>query len=272
MLLPFEGNLNQLESNKVISTSQLSQLKIRIAKDAKHRSVYVHFMNGMLKKGVAGPVPEKEVDEKKSWYTPHHGMYHLPRKKIREVFDSLFSVLLQGHDLTSLVVVDGTSADWQYGKNSENPADCASPCTNSGQLIENKLWLQGPKFLSIQESRFYFKSSDSMQNTAATGGQAVIHGQNSADEGSSDDNIYFKSRNFSITQAEAGVKKHVNVHAVVTEQCLDLSRFSRVSGWLKRIKALCAMYARVLKTQNVLSSSRFRNKRLQKECVRGRVS
>ena len=166
MLLPFEGNLNELESNKVISTSQLSQLKIRDAKDAKYRSDYVQFMNDMFEKEFAEPVPAREVD-KKAWYIPHHGVYHPHKKKMRE----------------------------------------------------------GPNL-----SRY------SDNDTSITGSQAVSDEQKSADEGSSDDNIYFKSRNFSITPADAGVRKHVNVHAVVTEQCLDLSRLSCVSGWCNRIK------------------------------------
>ena len=171
MLLPFKGNLNQLESNKVISTSQLSQLKIRFAKDTKYRSDYVQFINGMFEKEFAEPVPQQQEDEKKVWYISHNGVYHPPKKKMRE----------------------------------------------------------GPNFLPSLD--VYFQSRYSDNDTSITGSQAVSDEQKSADEGSSDDNIYFKSRNFSITQAEAGVKKHVNVHAVVTEQCLDLSRFSRVSGW-----------------------------------------
>ena len=64
-------------------------------------------MNDTIKAGYAERAPKKNA---KSWYIPHHGVYH-PKKpgKIRVVFDcsaefeghSLNRQLLQGHDLTN---------------------------------------------------------------------------------------------------------------------------------------------------------------------------
>ena len=175
MPLPFKGNIDQLGNNKSVATCRLNQLNIIFAKDAKHWSDNVEFMNSM---GVAEPVPEQQIDEKKARYIPHHGVYHSPRKKMRE----------------------------------------------------------GPKFLPSMD---VYSQSGCSDDTSAAGSQAVGDDQKSHDC-SSDEHVYFKSRNFSIAPDDPGVKKHVNVHAVVTEQCLDLSRFSRVYGCLNRFKAIRA--------------------------------
>ena len=92
-------------------------------------------MNSMLKKGVAEPVPEQQMDEKKARYILHLGVYHSPRKKMRE----------------------------------------------------------GPKFLPSMD--VYFQSEYSDNDTSAAGSQAVGDDQKSHDC-SSDEHVYFKSRNF----------------------------------------------------------------------------
>lgn len=69
-------------------------------------------MNKLFDKSYAKKVTSESIDGK-TWYLPHHGVYH-PKKpeKIRVVFDcsatyggvSLNSMLLQGPDLTNQIV------------------------------------------------------------------------------------------------------------------------------------------------------------------------
>ena len=72
-------------------------------------------MNKMFDNGYAEPVPEEELlkNEGRTWYIPHHGVYHPQKKdKMRVVFDcsasymgvSLHEQLLQGPDLTNSLV------------------------------------------------------------------------------------------------------------------------------------------------------------------------
>ncbi len=74
------------------------------------RTDYNKFMENMIQKEYAEKVPESEIrgPDGKTWFLPHHGVYH-PKKpnKIRVVFDcaakyqgvSLNDVLLQGPNL-----------------------------------------------------------------------------------------------------------------------------------------------------------------------------
>ena len=73
---------------------------------------YKDFMFDLIKKGYAEK-SNKEVPEGRTWYIPHHGVYHSSRPgKIRVVFDcsaefkevSLNKNLMSGPDLTSPIV------------------------------------------------------------------------------------------------------------------------------------------------------------------------
>ena len=76
---------------------------------------YVTCMNDIIGKGYARKVPESsmKIEKGKTWYLPHHGVYH-PHKptRIRVVFDcscsykgaSLNEELLQGPNLTNSLV------------------------------------------------------------------------------------------------------------------------------------------------------------------------
>ena len=107
MPLPFRQDKLELPSNRKTAETRLHQLKRRFARDPKYKKDYVSFMNDMIKAGCAERAPKKSA---KSWYIPHHGVYH-PKKsgKIRVVFDcsaefegqSLNRQLLQGPDLTN---------------------------------------------------------------------------------------------------------------------------------------------------------------------------
>jgi len=69
---------------------------------------YNEFMSMMIRNNFMELVPENEL-QNKSWYIPHHAVYHKEKNKIRVVFNcslrycgtSLNDVLLQGPDLTN---------------------------------------------------------------------------------------------------------------------------------------------------------------------------
>ena len=115
MPLPFRGNTPKLPNNKPLALRRLNKLKTRMENDVKYRQDYMAFMQDIIRKGFAERVPHEQRpdDDGKSWYIPHHGVYH-PQKpdKIRIVFDcsttfmghSLNKYLLQGPDLTNSLV------------------------------------------------------------------------------------------------------------------------------------------------------------------------
>ena len=115
MPLPFRGNTPKLPNNKPLALRRLNKLKTRMENDVKNRQDYMAFMQDIIRKGFAERVPHEQRpdDDGKSWYIPHHGVYH-PQKpdKIRIVFDcsatfmgySLNKYLLQGPDLTNSLV------------------------------------------------------------------------------------------------------------------------------------------------------------------------
>ena len=105
--LPLKDPTLKFPNNRQVAEQRLTGLKKRLNRDSPFRHNYETFMNDMLKKGFAEPVPEKELllDDGSVWYVAHHGVYH-PKKKLRVVFDcsgeyqglSLNSQLLQGPD------------------------------------------------------------------------------------------------------------------------------------------------------------------------------
>ena len=115
MPLPFQGNTLKLPNNKSLALRGLDKLKTRMENDLKYRRDYAAFMQGIIKRGFAERVPheQRSDDDGKSWYIPHHGVYH-PQKpdKIRVVSNcsatfighSLNKYLLQGPDLTNSLV------------------------------------------------------------------------------------------------------------------------------------------------------------------------
>lgn len=111
--LPFCTDSPILPNSRKMAEKRLHHLKKRLKSDNTYLTDYVQFMNGIIEREEAEEVPQKEIEVEKSWYIPHHGVYH-PRKpsKIRVVFDcsaqssgtSLNSVLLQGPDLLNSLV------------------------------------------------------------------------------------------------------------------------------------------------------------------------
>ncbi|RUA07048.1 MAG: hypothetical protein DSY43_00675 [Gammaproteobacteria bacterium] len=114
MPLPFRRDEVFMPNNKEQAISRAMSLKKRLTNDQKMYADYLKFMEDILDKDYARKVPSTVTAKAgKTWYLPHHGVYH-PHKpeKIRVVFDcsarfgevSLNNELLQGPDLTSSLV------------------------------------------------------------------------------------------------------------------------------------------------------------------------
>jgi hypothetical protein len=113
--LPFRKEEVSLPDNRIQAEQRLKSVQHRMRKDHKFHKDYANFMESIIEKGFAEMVPDKELDRQdgRTWYLPHHGVYH-PKKpnKIRVVYDcaasyhgvSLNRLLLQGPDLTGNLV------------------------------------------------------------------------------------------------------------------------------------------------------------------------
>ncbi len=112
--LPFREDNVKMPNNRKQAEQRALWIKKKFA-DEQYKLDYVAFMNDIISKGYARKVSESrmKVEEGKTWYLPHHGVYH-PKKpgKIRVVFDcscsykgtSLNEELLQGPNLTNSLV------------------------------------------------------------------------------------------------------------------------------------------------------------------------
>ena len=106
-----------MPDNRMPVLNRLRSLGRKLENDSQFRNEYVNFMNTIVQRGYAEPVPEDELEGDelvgKVWFIPHHGVYHAKKpNKIRVVFDcaatyqgvSLNSTLLQGPNLTNNIV------------------------------------------------------------------------------------------------------------------------------------------------------------------------
>ena len=77
-------------NNRRMAESRLKNFKKRFIKDKQYLKDYSSFMEDVIKKGYAGKSDPKAYQEGKTWFIPHHGVYH-PSKpgKIRIVFDCI---------------------------------------------------------------------------------------------------------------------------------------------------------------------------------------
>ena len=113
MPLPFKHQKIQLPNNYAQPEKRLTGLKRRPKADDKYYADYCSFMADIISKGYARKVDDEFKDEVgRTWYLPHHGIYHPQKSKVRVVFDcsatfeghSLNGKLLQGPDLTSYLL------------------------------------------------------------------------------------------------------------------------------------------------------------------------
>lgn len=124
MPLPLRVPAPSFPNNREVALRCLIQLKRRFNSHRKYKDDYTTFMEKVIKNGFSEKVPPMEAEssgkaspsrseERRAWYIPHHGVYHLKKPtKIRIVFDcsaefqneSLNKHLLQGPDLTNNLV------------------------------------------------------------------------------------------------------------------------------------------------------------------------
>jgi hypothetical protein len=112
--LPFRNQFPALPNNQTLALQRLKSLHKKLTLNPQFHEEYRQFMAILLEKGYAEEVPMDELDRSdgKTWYLPHHGVYHPKKQKLRIVFDcsakyrgvSLNDVLLQGPDLTTSLV------------------------------------------------------------------------------------------------------------------------------------------------------------------------
>ncbi|XP_070180041.1 uncharacterized protein [Littorina saxatilis] len=113
MPLPFRADNPELPPNRDVALKRLNSLSRRFEKDSMYAQDYCKFMSEIIESGHAEKIPRDEVENDRSWYIPHHGVYHDKKPgKIRVVFDcsaqkhgqSLNGALLQGPDLFNSLV------------------------------------------------------------------------------------------------------------------------------------------------------------------------
>ena len=93
MPLPFRQTEVRMPNNRNQAVNRLNGLLHTLKRKPQMQKDYLKFMEKILSKGHASPIPQEEVTSKsqtgKVWYLPHFGVYH-PKKptQIRVVFDS----------------------------------------------------------------------------------------------------------------------------------------------------------------------------------------
>ena len=101
-----------LPGNRRMVEVRLQSLKRKLKRDENFHWKYRDFMDNLVSKGYARKLTaeEAEIRSRRTWYLPHHGVFHHQKKdKIGVVFDtaalhdgvSLNSQLRQGPDLTN---------------------------------------------------------------------------------------------------------------------------------------------------------------------------
>ena len=116
MPLPFREEEPNMPNNKFLALHRQAKLKTRVENNEQYRKDYVAFMNYLVSKKYAERVPKEELsnDDGRTWYIPHHGVYH-PKKptKMSVIFDCSAKykgeslndhLLLQGPDLTNQLI------------------------------------------------------------------------------------------------------------------------------------------------------------------------
>ena len=112
--LPLQDKKRIFPSNIQQAEVRAQHLKRKFSKSPPFYQEYKAVMDDMILKGYAERVPVEELQgpEGRTWYIPHHGVYHPRKHKLRVVYDcaasykgfSLNKELLQGPDLTSSLV------------------------------------------------------------------------------------------------------------------------------------------------------------------------
>ena len=85
--LPLRNPDVEFPNNRTQAMNQINYLDRRFMQDAKFFTDYRAFIEDMISKGYAKQ-SEKPAPAGRSWYIPHHGVYHTNKPgRIRVVFD-----------------------------------------------------------------------------------------------------------------------------------------------------------------------------------------
>lgn len=111
--LPLRKEEAEFPNNRCVAEQRALSLKKKLRKSPQFQEDYVKFMSDILEKGYAVKVGNNSQNGgKRTWYIPHHGVYHTKKQKLRVVFDCgasyqgtwLNARLLQGPDLANSLI------------------------------------------------------------------------------------------------------------------------------------------------------------------------
>ena len=94
MPLPFKHKNTQLPNNYAQAEKRLNSLKKRLMSDDKYYTDYCSFMSDIISKGYARKVDDDLKDQLgRTWYLPHHRIYHLTQVRVRKEDQSFLRFL-----------------------------------------------------------------------------------------------------------------------------------------------------------------------------------
>jgi hypothetical protein len=164
--LPFKQEKRNLGTSRAGAIKRFKSLECKFRRDKGFKTVYAKVIEDYFRQGHAEQVPANELDNP-CYYLPHHGVTkeESTTTQLRVVFDasaktssqkSLNDLLLIGPKIQS----DLYSILLPFREHVAITADIISSGCTPKQLIDNKLWLNGPTFLWQNETDL----SDNIKN------------------------------------------------------------------------------------------------------------
>jgi hypothetical protein len=164
--LPFKQEKRNLGTSRAGAIKRFKSLECKFKRDKGFKTVYAKVIEYYFRQGHAEQVPANELDNP-CYYLPHHGVTkeESTTTQLRVVFDasaktsnqkSLNDLLLIGPKIQS----DLYSILLPFREHVAFTADIIFRGCTPKQLIDNKLWLNGPTFLWQNET----DHSDNIKN------------------------------------------------------------------------------------------------------------
>jgi hypothetical protein len=164
--LPFKQEKRNLGTSRAGAIKRFKSLECKFRRDKGFKTVYAKVIEDYFRQGHAEQVPANELDNP-CYYLPHHGVTkeESTTTQLRVVFDasaktsnqkSLNDLLLIGPKIQSHLY----SILLPFREHVAFTADIISRGCTPKQLIDNKLWLNGPTFLWQNET----DHSDNIKN------------------------------------------------------------------------------------------------------------
>jgi hypothetical protein len=164
--LPFKQEKRNLGTSRAGAIKRFKSLECKFRRDKGFKTVYAKVIEDYFRQEHAEQVPANELDNR-CYYLPHHGVTkeESTTTQLRVVFDasaktsnqkSLNDLLLIGPKIQSHLY----SILLPFREHVAFTADIISRGCTPKQLIDNKLWLNGPTFLWQNET----DHSDNIKN------------------------------------------------------------------------------------------------------------